>query len=251
MEFEHQPTSDDEDQYACVKRLMQQQTNFTVTGELDMPLEGNEMPLGMERTEYAEEKRQLKILEAGLLVEPAIPLDKSNKFAMKLSDIIQASEMKAIDTGKNSETMKTLCNAVMSLIWRSPDGSPTNVCHWADGYPLNVHVYISLLYSIFDIKDETSVVDEVDGLLELMKKKWSMLGLNRSIHNLCFTWVLFEQYFMTGPVELDLLSASLAMSTEVANDVKKVDRELIYVKMLASVLTEMKRWLEKRLLDCQ
>ncbi|KAL2469646.1 Protein of unknown function (DUF810) [Abeliophyllum distichum] len=195
------------------------------------------------------QKRQLKILEAGLLVQPAIPLDKSNKFAMKLRDIIQASEMKAIDTGKNSEIMKTLCNSVMSLAWRSPDGSPTDVCHWADGYPLNVHVYIALLYSIFDIKDETLVVDEVDELLELMKKTWSTLGINRSIHNLCFTWALFEQYIMTGQVESDLLSASLAMLTEVANDAKKVDREPIYVKMLASVLTEMKRWLEKRLLD--
>ncbi|CAI9776015.1 unnamed protein product [Fraxinus pennsylvanica] len=195
------------------------------------------------------QKRQLKILDAGLLIQPAIPIDKSNKFATKLRDIIQASEMKAIDTGKNSETMKSLCNCVMSLAWRSPDGSPTDVCHWADGYPLNVHVYIALLYSIFDIKDETLVVDEVDELLELMKKTWSTLGINRSIHNLCFTWVLFEQYIMTEQMESDLLSASLAMLTEVANDAKKVDREPMYVKMLASVLTEMKRWLEQRLLD--
>ncbi|KAL2506534.1 Protein of unknown function (DUF810) [Abeliophyllum distichum] len=195
------------------------------------------------------QKRQLKILEAGILLHPCIPVEKSNSFAMKFRDIIHASETKAIDTGKNSESMKTLCNCVMSLAWRSPDGSPTDVCHWADGYSLNVHIYIALLCSVFDLKDETLVLDGIDELLELMKKTWSILGINRSIHNLCFTWVLFEQYVMTGEVEPDLLGASLAMLTEVANDAKKVDREPIYVKMLGSVLFAMKRWSEKRLLD--
>lgn len=195
------------------------------------------------------QKRQLKILEAGLLLHPSIPLDKSNTFAMRLRDIIRGCEIRPIDTGKNSEIMRTLCNCVVSLSWRSPDGSPTDVCHWADGIPLNIHLYTALLHSIFDIKDETLVLDEIDELLELMKKTWSTLGLNRPLHNLCFTWVLFEQYVMTGQVEADLLGASLAMLAEVANDAKKVDREPIYVKMLASVLTSMKRWSEKRLLD--
>ncbi|KAI3469804.1 hypothetical protein Pfo_026467 [Paulownia fortunei] len=195
------------------------------------------------------QKRQLKILEIGLLLHPSIPVDKSDTSAAKLRDIIQASEEKAIDTGKNSETMRALCNSVVSLAWRSPDGGTTDVCHWADGYPLNVEIYIALLHSVFDTKDETQVLDEVDELLELMKKTWSTLGINRSIHNLCFTWVLFEQYVVTGQVEPDLLGASLTMLTEVANDAKKVDREPIYVKMLACVLTAMKKWSEKRLLD--
>lgn len=54
------------------------------------------------------QKRQLKILEAGLLLHPSIPLDKSNTFAMRLRDIIRSVDTKAIDTGKNSDTMRTL-----------------------------------------------------------------------------------------------------------------------------------------------
>ncbi|KAG8369882.1 hypothetical protein BUALT_Bualt14G0059700 [Buddleja alternifolia] len=195
------------------------------------------------------QKRQLKILEIGLLHHPSIPLHKSDTNADKFRDIIQASATKAIDTGKNSDTMRTLCNCIVSLAWRSPDGGATDVCHWADGYPLNVQIYNSLLTSVFDLKDETLVLDEVDELLELMKKTWSTLGINRSIHNLCFTWVLFEQYVVTGQVEPDLLGASFGMLNEVANDAKKVDREPIYVKMLARVLNAMKKWAEKRLLD--
>ncbi|KAL9390071.1 hypothetical protein Peur_018676 [Populus x canadensis] len=195
------------------------------------------------------QRRQLKILEAGLLLHPSIPLDKSSPYAIRLREIIRASETKPIDTGKNSDTMRTLCNSVVSLSWRSANGTPTDVCHWADGFPLNIHLYVSLLQSIFDFRDETLVLDEVDELVELMKKTWSTLGINRSIHNLCFAWVLFQQYVLTSQVEPDLLSATHAMlSTEVANDAKKPDREAMYVKLLSSMLASMQGWAERRLL---
>jgi hypothetical protein len=195
------------------------------------------------------QKRQLKILEAGLLLHPSIPLDKSNTFAMRLRDIIRASDTKSIDTGKNSDTMRTLCNSVVSLSWRSANGAPTDICHWADGFPLNIHIYIVLLQSIFDIRDETLVLDEVDELLELMKKTWSTLGITRPIHNLCFTWVLFQQYIVTAQIEVDLLCASHTMLADVANDAKRPDREAIYVKILSSVLNSMQGWAERRLLN--
>ncbi|WRX21364.1 hypothetical protein QQP08_013851 [Theobroma cacao] len=193
------------------------------------------------------QKRQLKVLEAGLLLHPSIPVDKSNSFLMRMRDIIRASESKPIDTGKNSDTMRTLCNSVVSLSWRSANGTTTDVCHWADGFPLNIHIYTSLLQAIFDIRDETLVLDEVDELLELMKKTWSTLGINRQIHNACFTWVLFQQYVATNQMEPDLLSAAYAMLAEVANDARKPDREAAYMKLLSSMLVSMQNWAEKRL----
>ncbi|GLT42118.1 hypothetical protein SLA2020_161380 [Shorea laevis] len=194
------------------------------------------------------QKRQLKILEAGLLLHPSIPLDKSNPFAMRLRETIRVSDSRPIDTGKNSDTMRTLCNSVVSLSWRSTNGNHTDVCHWADGFPLNIHLYVALLQAIFDIRDETLVLDEVDELLELMKKTWSTLGINRQIHNLCFTWVLFQQYVATAQMEPDLLCAAYAMLAEVATDAKKPDREVSYVKLLTSMLTSTQNWAEKRLL---
>lgn len=170
---------------------------------------------------------------------------------MKLNDIIASSEIKPIDTSKNSEQMKTVCSCIAALAWRtSDDESPTGACHWADGYPLNVHIYIALLRTIFDTKDETLVLDEVDELVELMKKTWSTLGIDKLVHNMCFTWVLFEQYIVTGEVEVDLLAATLAMMSEIAHDVQTVDREtLVYVKMLKRGLSSIKRWSEKKLLN--
>ncbi|KAK8368241.1 hypothetical protein V6Z12_A01G027200 [Gossypium hirsutum] len=194
------------------------------------------------------QRRQLKILEAGLLNHPSIPLEKSNSLAKRLREIIQASKSKPIDTGKNSDTMRTLCNCVVSLSWRSANETSSDACHWADGFPLNIHIYISLLQAIFDIRDETLVLDEVDELLELMKKTWSTLGINKSIHNVCFTWVLFQQYVATNQMEPDLLCAAYTMLTEVAIDAKKIDREAAYVKLLMSMLVSMQKWSEMRLL---
>ncbi|GAU26821.1 hypothetical protein TSUD_289260 [Trifolium subterraneum] len=194
------------------------------------------------------QKRQLKILEAGLLLHPSIPVEKTNTFAKNLKEIIRSGELKPIDTSKNSETMRTFSNSVVSLSMRSPNGTPTNICHWANGFPVNVHLYISLLQSIFDLEDETLVLDEVDELLELMKKTWSTLAINRQIHNLCFTWVLFQQFVATGQREPDLIIASHAMLNEVANDAKK-EKDSFYVKMLTSVLGSLQGWADKKMLN--
>ncbi|KAL5194370.1 Protein unc-13 [Glycine soja] len=194
------------------------------------------------------QKRQLRVLEVGLLTHPSVPIEKATTFAMRLRDIIRSGESKIIDTGKNSDTLRTLSNSVVSLAWRSSNGTPTDVCHWADGFPLNIHLYTSLLQAIFDNRDDTLVLDEVDELLELMKKTWSVLGITRPIHNVCFTWVLFQQYVATGQIEPDLLCATHTMLSEVAIDAKR-ERESFYVKLLTSVLSSIQGWAEKRLID--
>lgn len=194
------------------------------------------------------QKRQLKILEAGLLLHPSIPIEKNNTYAMNVRDIIRSAEFKPLDTSKNSDTMRTFSNSVVSLSMRSPNDTTTNVCHWANGYPVNIHLYISLLQSVFDLRDETAVLDEVDEQLELIKKTWSTLGINRPIHNVLFTWVMFQQYVETGQIEPDLLCASHAMLNEVANDAKK-ERDSLYVEILRSVLSSLQEWTDKRLLN--
>ncbi|CAK8570600.1 unnamed protein product [Lathyrus sativus] len=231
----------------------------TLVGQVGRRAETIILPLELIRhlkpTEFSDshehhmwQKRQLKVLELGLLIHPSIPVEKNNTFATRLRDIIRSCELKPLDTGKNSDTMRTLCNSVVSLAWRGPNGTPTDNSHWADGFPLNIHFYNSLLHAVFDIRDDTLVLDEVDELLELIKKTWSMLGITKPIHNVCFSWVLFQQYVLTGQVEPDLLCASHVMLSEVANDAKK-EKESSYLKLLTSVLTSMQSWGEKRMLN--
>ncbi|CAM0870611.1 unnamed protein product [Alopecurus aequalis] len=194
--------------------------------------------------------RQLKLLEAGLVVHSSVPLDhRHSASVLRLREVVQGAEARAIDTGKASDAMRALCDTVLALAWRSaPAGE---ACHWADGYPLNVLLYVSLLQAVFDLRDESVVLDEVDELLELIKRTWTTLGVNKMIHNVCFAWVLFQQYVATGQVEPDLAGAGIAVLIEVAADAKQGNppRDAVYARVLSTALGAIRDWSEKRLLD--
>uniref|UniRef100_A0ACD5TJP0 Uncharacterized protein n=1 Tax=Avena sativa TaxID=4498 RepID=A0ACD5TJP0_AVESA len=195
--------------------------------------------------------RQIKLLEAGLVLHPSLPLDRLHAAVLRFREVMRATEIRAIDTGKGSEAMRALTNAVHALAWRPGSGSD---CHWADGYPLNVLLYVSLLQTVFDLREPTVVLDEVDELLELIKKTWAILGVGRAVHNVCFAWVFFQQYVVTGQVEQDLVAAALTLLADVAADAKQGSRESqsrdpVYAKVLLSALGKMQEWSEKRLLD--
>ncbi|KAK4365053.1 hypothetical protein RND71_016411 [Anisodus tanguticus] len=201
-----------------------------------------------DQREYdAWQKRNLKMLEAGLLIHPHTPLDKSNTAAQRLRQIIQAALDRPIETGRNNESMQVLRTAVMGLANRSSDGSLFESCHWADGLPLNLRLYETLLEACFDVNEEASIIEEVDELMDLLKKTWGILALNQMLHNICFSWVLFNRYVATGQFENDLLDAADSQLAEVAKDAKTT-KDPAYAKILNSTLTVMLGWAEKRLL---
>ncbi|CAN4076668.1 unnamed protein product [Withania somnifera] len=201
-----------------------------------------------DQKEYnAWQKRNLKMLKAGLLLHPHMPLDKSNTDAQRLRQIIEAALDRPIETGRNNESMQVLRTAVMALANRSSDGSLFESCHWADGLPLNLRLYEILLEACFDVSDEVSIIEEIDELMDLIKKTWGILGLNQMLHNICFSWVLFNRYVATGQLENDLLDAADSQLAEVTKDAKTT-KDPAYAKILNSTLTAMLGWAEKRLL---
>ncbi|KAH6798599.1 elongation factor Ts [Perilla frutescens var. frutescens] len=192
------------------------------------------------------QRRNLKILEAGLLIHPHLPLDKSLTAPQRLQHILHSASEKPIDMGKHSESMQALCNVVTSLACRSFDGSTSDICHWADGIPLNLHLYRILIEACFDVNDETSVVEEVDDVLDQVKKTWVILGIDQVFHNLCFLWVLLHQYIATGETENDLLFAADHMMVEVVKDANSIhDPE--HLKISTSTLSLILDWAEKKL----
>ncbi|GAV65539.1 DUF810 domain-containing protein [Cephalotus follicularis] len=200
-----------------------------------------------DQQEYdAWQKRTLRVLEAGILLHPRVPLDKSNAAAQRLRQIINSALDKGLETGRNNESMQVLRSAAVSLASRS-DGSFLESCHWADGFPFNLRLYEMLLEACFDINDETSIVEEVDELMEHIKKAWTILGINQTLHNICFTWVLFHRFVATGQSELDLLYAADNQLAEVAKDAKAT-KDPEYANILSSTLSAILGWAEKRLL---
>ncbi|GAB2292350.1 hypothetical protein Dimus_026596 [Dionaea muscipula] len=190
-------------------------------------------------------KRNFKLLELGLLHHPRVPLSKSDTSAQRLMQISRGFSVKP--NGKTNESMEVLRSVVMSLAGRSFDDSPSNECHWADGYPLNLRLYQMLLEACFDINDETSIIEEVDEVLDFVKKTWVVLGLNQRLHNICFSWVLFLHYVETGQIENDLLFAASNLLTEVERE-PETTRDPEYSKILNVILNVMLGWAEKRLL---
>ncbi|XP_010526104.1 PREDICTED: uncharacterized protein LOC104803756 [Tarenaya hassleriana] len=200
-----------------------------------------------DQQEYdAWQKRSLKVLEAGLLLHPRVPLDKANTSSQRLRQIIHGALDRPMETGRNNEQMQVLRSSVMSLAMRS-DGSFSESCHWADGSPFNLRLYEMLLEACFDSNDETSMIEEVDELMENIKKTWVILGMNQMLHNLCFTWVLFSRFVTTGQVEMDLLYACESQLSEVAKDAKTT-KDPEYSRVLSTTLSAILGWAEKRLL---
>ncbi|CAL0322163.1 unnamed protein product [Lupinus luteus] len=192
-------------------------------------------------------RRNLKVLESGLLLYPNIPLDKADSSAQHLRRIIRGALENPMDIGRSNESIQILRTIVFSLAYRSSDGSITESCHWADGFPLNLWIYQTLLEACFDIHENTAVIEEVDEVLELAKKTWVILGINETLHNNCFSWVLFHRYVTTGEVENGLLFAASNLLEEVEKDTKAT-KDPIYSKTLSSALSLMLSWAEQRLL---
>ncbi|KAL9226835.1 hypothetical protein vseg_002602 [Gypsophila vaccaria] len=200
-----------------------------------------------DQKEYeAWQKRNLRVLEAGLILHPYQPIGKADASVQRLQKLIRASLERPIETGKNNESMQVLRTAVVALACRAADGL-SDSCHWADGVPLNLSLYEMLLEACFDINDDSSIIDEVDELMDLFKKTWPILGINQMLHNLCFTWVLFNRFVATGQVENELLSAVDGQLEEVAKDAKTM-KDSAYSKILSATLTSILGWVEKRLL---
>lgn len=214
--------------------------------ELLQQLKASDFP---DQEEYESwQRRNLKLLEAGLILYPCVPLSKSDKSVQQLKQIIRSGLERPLDTGKITGESQNLRSLVMSLASRpNNNGIGSETCHWADGFPLNLRIYQMLLESCFDVNDELLIVEEVDEVLELIKKTWPVLNMNQMIHNVCFLWVLFNRYVSTGQVENDLLVAAHNLILEVENDAKETN-DPEYSKILSSVLSLIVDWAEKRLL---
>jgi len=197
-------------------------------------------------------KRQLKVLEAGLLAHPLVPGDMGMD-SLRLKQTLKDLYDKPAEVGKNSETLQVLRGAAMSRATRALNGEYGDFLHWADGIPLNVHLYETLLHACFldntlDNEEGGVVIEELDEVLELIKKTWVMLGINQMMHNLCFMWVFFRQFVDTGQGRLGLLTACETQMIEVAKDAKARTLQPEHVELLSTTLSAIQSWVERRLL---
>ncbi|CAI0474194.1 unnamed protein product [Linum tenue] len=224
------------------------------------------------RTEFSDkkayirwQKRQLYMLEEGLINHPVVGFSESGRKGSELRILlakIEESEFRESSAGEvqRTECLRSLREIAVSLAERSTRGDLTGeVCHWADGYPLNVKLYEKLLLSVFDILDEGKLTEEVEEILELLKSTWRVLGITETIHYTCYTWVLFRQFVITR--ELGVLQHAIEQLNRIPLREQRGPQERLHLKSLSSrvdgqelsflqsFLSPIQKWADKRLGD--
>ncbi|XP_019449319.1 PREDICTED: uncharacterized protein LOC109352014 isoform X2 [Lupinus angustifolius] len=221
------------------------------------------------RTEFSDkkafirwQKRQLKVLEEGLVHHPAIGFGESGRKTNELRILlakIGESEFLPSSTGElqRSECLRSLREIAIPHAERTARGE---ICHWADGYHFNVRLYEKLLLSVFDMSDEGKLTEEVGEILELLKSTWRVLGITETIHYTCYAWVLFCQYVITS--EQRILLHAIEQLKKIPLMEHRGQQERLYLKslrskvegerdmsFLQSFLTPIQRWTDKQLGD--
>ncbi|XP_034921194.1 protein unc-13 homolog [Populus alba] len=211
------------------------------------------------------QKRQLFMLEEGLINHPVVGFGESGR---KPSDLrillakIEESEFRPSSAGEvqRSECLRSLREIAIPLAERPARGDLTGeVCHWADGYHLNVRLYEKLLLSVFDILDEGKLTEEVEEILELLKSTWRVLGITETIHYTCYASVLIRQYIITQ--EQGLLKHAIEQLKKIPLKEQRGPQERLHLKSLLSkvegeelpffqsFLSPVQKWADKQLGD--
>lgn len=215
------------------------------------------------------QKRQLSVLEEGLLSHPAVRLDATDPRAVELRSLIaKLEEADALPPpagpAQEAQALRGLRMVALPLSERPGTvDQPGEICHWADGYHLNVRIYEKLLGSVFDVLEEGHLVEEVEEILELLKSTWRVLGITPIVHNTVYAWVLFRQFVLTG--EEALLKHAALQVKRIGSDAQCSAQERDYLKSLRctfesingpeelsylqSFLGPIEQWAEKRLGD--
>ncbi|KAF0915824.1 hypothetical protein E2562_039125 [Oryza meyeriana var. granulata] len=228
------------------------------------------------RTEFSDmkayirwQKRQLNMLEEGLINHPVVGFGELGRKVNELRNLFRKIEESESLPPSAAEVQRTEClrslrEVATSLSERPARGDLTGeVCHWADGYHLNVALYEKMLGSVFDILDEGKLTEEVEEILELLKSTWRILGITETIHDTCYAWVLFRQFVFTG--EQGLLKAVIEHLRKIPLKEQRGPQERLHLKSLRSsvdaedsyqdftffqsFLSPVQKWVDKKLND--
>ncbi|KAJ7523187.1 hypothetical protein O6H91_18G041000 [Diphasiastrum complanatum] len=182
------------------------------------------------------QRRQLKILEAEMLIHPASKTVGTVELLPKIQQAVQGIRERRLENGRAAEALQNLQDTC------------TEVSGEAFGYPLNVHLYKMLLLSLFDSLDESCFAENCETIMMLVKKTWGILGIEQPLHSICFMWIVFRQFVVTEENEANLLKATETVMREVIKPLILVEK-LEYRKLLESALTSILGWVETGLLD--
>ncbi|EPS69825.1 hypothetical protein M569_04933, partial [Genlisea aurea] len=203
------------------------------------------------RTEFSDKKsyikwlkRQLNILEEGLVNHPVVGFGETGRKGNDLKILLaKVEESESLPSGvgdmRRAESLRSMRDIATELAERPARGDLTGeICHWADGYHLNVKLYEKLLLSVFDVLDEGKLTEEVEEMLELFKSTWRILGITETIHYTCYAWVLFRQFVITS--DQGILQHAIENLKRIPLKEQRGLQEMLHLKSLSCRVTNEK-----------
>ncbi|KAK1274447.1 hypothetical protein QJS04_geneDACA022258 [Acorus gramineus] len=184
---------------ACMKQSLCQIHGRILQNQLDIPSISLELMGSIGRSDFLSEKsylqwqkRQANILEELLCCTSILSMDEQTEdFSEEINHL------------KYVETLIIIRRFASRLsVMPGKFGVLGETYYWTSGYHLNIKLYKSLLCCIFDILEECQIIEEADEVLRLLKLTWTTLGINQTLHDALFGWVLFQQFLKTGEAVL-------------------------------------------------
>lgn len=143
-------------------------------------------------------KRQLNLLQEGLLFHPHVRLDGATRLVADMKALVSQFESSE-SLNHQKDILKGLRDVVTYLASRPSRGENSGEsCHWVDGYHLNVSLYKHLLQACLDSNKDGELLEEVDSIQEMLKSTRRSLGITQTMHSVVYSGVLFQQFMATG-----------------------------------------------------
>ncbi|XP_073136594.1 protein unc-13 homolog isoform X2 [Henckelia pumila] len=254
-----------------IRRRLTQFTSGKPCGEdVDVPQLSLALLTGILRTDFPSEKsyihwknRQANILEE--LLSSDHNKNRKQMIGASLAKIRNPEEwdlkMSPSERSDFLLVIRQVALAFSSMPGRF--GIEGETYYWTTGYHLNIRLYEKILCSIFDILEESQIIEEAEEVLELIKLTWSMLGITQKLHHALFAWVLFQQF--VAAEDMALLDYALREVEKVLSGEVCDDREVAYtnsltcstfsngheirLSLLQSIFLSISSWCDSKLQD--
>ncbi|XP_047945156.1 protein unc-13 homolog isoform X1 [Salvia hispanica] len=222
---------------AFIRRRLTQFVMGKVCTQIDVPQLSLVLLTGLLRSDFPSEKsylhwksRQVNIFEElvrsdhmkaekEMIEESLAKIKNSKEWDMKMS----SSQRRDVLL-----TLRQVALAFSSIPGRF--GIEGETYYWTSGYHLNIRLYEKLLFGLFDVLEESQIIEEAEEILKLVKLTWSMLGITERLHHTLFAWVLFQQFVTTE--EAILLDHAIREVKHVLSADLKDDKEVSYMRSL-------------------
>ncbi|XP_057764080.1 protein unc-13 homolog isoform X2 [Salvia miltiorrhiza] len=222
---------------AFIRRRLTQFVMGKACAQIDVPQLSLVLLTGLLRSDFPSEKSYLhwKSRQANIFEELVRSDHKKTEKEMIEESLAKIRNHKEWDMKMSSSqrsdvllTLRQVALAFSSIPGRF--GVEGETYYWTSGYHLNIRLYEKLLFGLFDVLEESQIIEEAEEILKLVKLTWSMLGITERLHHTLFAWVLFQQFVTTE--EAILLDHAIHEVEHVLSAEVNDDKEVAYMRSL-------------------